>query len=46
MIKTGLTLVERIAALQIWELVDANKRPSHQPDDVMEGAGVLVNQRL
>jgi hypothetical protein len=36
-IEPEATLIERIGALQGWELVNADERPSHQPDDWWKG---------
>src|SRR5665213_826740 len=46
MIQAGATLVERLGALQVGELVDGDERPSHEPDHVVEGAGVFVDDGI
>jgi hypothetical protein len=46
MIQTGTTFVEWLSALQIGELVNPHERPSHKPDNVVKGTGVLIDHRI
>ena len=46
MVQAGATLVERLGALQVRKLVNTDEGPSHEPDDVVEGTGVLVDDRI
>jgi hypothetical protein len=44
MIQAWPTLVERFGALQIGELVKPDKRPFQEPDDMVEGTGIFIDQ--
>ena len=41
-----MRLVERIRALQIRELVNSDQCASHEPHDMVERAGVFINNRI
>src|ERR1017187_9975036 len=46
MVQTRTTLVERLRALQVWELMNTDERPSHKPHDVVESTRVLIDNRI
>jgi hypothetical protein len=46
MIQARATFVERLRALQVRKLVEGDEVASQQPDDVVEGTRVLVDQRI
>src|SRR6516164_7591286 len=46
MVQAGATLVERLRALQVWELMDSDQRASCEPHHVMERTGVFIDDRI
>lgn len=46
MVQARATFVERLGTLQVRKVVNPNERPSHEPDDVVEGTGVFVDDGI
>lgn len=46
MVEAGSPLVEGFRTMWIVKLVQADERPSREPDDMVERPGILIDDRL